>query len=151
MNFSVVISKLFVLELENSLNQTLIRSTTSLPSPPVRTHIAHVFIYRLQHSQVVPQQTERHPRGNLVSTHLQRCWHQAQRGLGKNEEDQMPQRSQTPLGLQGQRSEDQVNWQNRQNPRSRQKEVSSLAIRSRAHPSASSSFHVCLRSITLLL
>ena len=38
MSLNSFISQLFLLELENSLKQTLIRSTTSLPSPPVRTH-----------------------------------------------------------------------------------------------------------------
>ena len=104
----------------DKINDILAKPTGKKPL----LHHSNLNNYRLQHSQVVPQQTERYPRGQLESAHFQRCWHQAQRGLGKIEEDQSSQRSQTPLGLQGQRSEDQVNWQNWKNPRSRQKEVS---------------------------
>jgi hypothetical protein len=73
---------------------------------------------------MVLEQTKRCQRGNMGSIDLELVGYKAERGFGKNEENQMPQRSQTFLGTQGQRSEDQVHWQNRKNFGSHKKEVS---------------------------
>ena len=72
---------------------------------------------------MVLEQTEGHQRRQLDPTRCQSVGHQAERGLRENEEDQTAQRSQTLLGIQGQRSENQVHWQMRQNPRCHQEEV----------------------------
>jgi len=80
------------------------------------------LIFRLQYSQVVPEQTERHQRRHMGTTHFQWPRHQTERGLGETEEDQGSQRSETLLGTQGQRSEDKGHRQNRQNTRSHQEE-----------------------------
>jgi hypothetical protein len=79
------------------------KSQTTLHIKTITLHPSHILTnyladYRLQHPQVVPQQTKRHQRRNLVPTYLQCPRHQAQRGSRETEEDQSSQRSQTFLG-----------------------------------------------------
>jgi hypothetical protein len=89
-------------------------------------------VNRLQHSQVVPEQTERHQGRHLELVDLQSVGYQAERGFGEIEEDQGSQRSETFLGTQGERSEDKVYWQNWKNIGSHKEEV--IAYRGKTTP-----------------
>ena len=95
-------------ELENLLNKRLKRSMTSWQDPWVRFWSSPSN--RLQHPQMVLEQTGRFQRWNQSSADLQRFGYQVERGHGAYQENQVQQRSQTLQPDQGQRSKDQVHW-----------------------------------------
>lgn len=129
--FAILVCKIAQIDLDRragTLNEEEMNKIADIFAKPLGKLSLLVYgaftwaVCRLRNSKMVLEQTKVHQGGNLHSALLQHGRYQTQRGSRAHEEGPQAQRSQTLLGTQGQRSEDQVNWKNRKDPRCRQEE-----------------------------